>query len=313
MLSLRVADKRTAAKDIHLITLQKDDAGELPPFSPGAHILVTAPNGAQRRYSLCNGPQDKNRYVIAVKREGNGGGGSISMSDDLRVEDHIDVSEPENYFSLTTGAKTNLLIAGGIGITPIISMARHLAHSKDPYKLIYCAQSPEVTAFLDEFVAGDLSSNAKLHHDFGDINRSLRFADALKVQPRGAHLYCCGPRAFMQAVRDASKHWAPGTVHFEDFGTSDFGEGPDLAFKVRLAKSERVVDVPAGMTIIQALESAGIEVPSSCQSGTCGTCRTTLLGGIADHRDFVLEEEEQAANVMICVSRSLTNELVLDL
>jgi len=315
LMSLEVRRKAKVAEDVVLIVLMRPDGGELPPFTAGSHLLVVTPNGRSRRYSLCNAPSERHRYVIAVKREPEGEGGSLSMADELEVGSRIEVSPPFNYFPLAENARRHVLIAGGIGITPVLAMARDLLSREADFKLVYCTRSPEATAFLHELSSPELADRVQIHHDYGDRAQSLDMMRLLADVPAHTHLYCCGPRSLMQAVRDASAHWPSGTVHFEDFGTSAHPEHEDgeKPFSVRLARSAKTITVPPGVSILEALRTAGLDVPSSCESGTCGTCRTGLLAGVADHRDYVLDEDEQQSAIMICVSRAQTDELVLDL
>ena len=313
MMSLTIRRKEEIALDIFLFELAPGEPGDLPAFTAGSHLLVRAPNGIERRYSLCNAPTDRARYLIAVKREPDGGGGSASMVRDTTVGRTLLVAPPLNYFPLTDDARRHVLIAGGIGITPVRAMMHELAAKGADFRLIYCTRSPETTAFLDELSDPALAGRVLIHHDHGDRARSLALGPMLADRPDGAHVYCCGPRPLMQAVRDAAKHWPSSAVHFEDFGTSVRpADGADGAFLVRLAKDGRTVEVPAGISILEALRRQGISVPSSCESGTCGSCRTRLLAGEADHRDFVLDDDEQEGEIMICVSRARSETLTLD-
>ncbi|SAK88005.1 PDR/VanB family oxidoreductase [Caballeronia ptereochthonis] len=313
-LALTVTAKNEIADDIFLFELRDEDGGTLPPFTAGAHLLVHAPAGMARRYSLCNAPSERNRYVIAVKRDAAGGGGSVSMACDVHVGATLEVSPPANFFPLANDASRYLLIAGGIGITPMRAMMAELAARDAQFDVIYCTRSPESTAFLDEFKTGEFASRVRLHHDFGDRGRSLAIAPLVAERHGDTHVYCCGPRPLMQAVRDATSHWPSSAVHFEDFGTSAHENAAgEKAFTVRLARSGGCVNVAPGETILDALRANGIETPSSCEAGTCGSCRTRLLAGEADHRDFVLDEDEQASEIMICVSRACSDELVLDI
>jgi phthalate 4,5-dioxygenase reductase subunit len=313
LMALRVAHKREIAHGIFLFELTGDDTA-LPPFTAGSHLLVRTPSGQERRYSLCNAPSETGRYVIAVKRDADGAGGSISMADAVSIDDQLTVSLPQNYFPLSDEARSHLLIAGGIGITPILSMARHLVETGSDLRLIYCARSPSLAAFREKLSAAPFADRTLIHFDDGDPTKSLNLAPLLAKRPDGAHVYCCGPRPLMQAVREGTKHWPHPAVHFEDFGSSKStdrdGERP---FRVRLARSGRLLEVPPGVSILEALRRQGCDAPCSCESGTCGTCRTGLISGTADHRDFVLDESEQASSIMICVSRAVSDELVLDL
>jgi phthalate 4,5-dioxygenase reductase subunit len=314
MLSLRIARKAEIAEGIFLFELVPTVAGDLPEFAAGSHVLVEAPNGMVRRYSLCNAPSERNRYSIAVKREDGGEGGSLSMVRDTGEGDTLKVSAPANYFRLASDAEHHLLVAGGIGITPILAMARHLLKTGGDFKLIYCSRSPEATAFLDELADPAFAGRVHVHHDHGDRSNSLDVASLVAERPEGAHVYCCGPRPLMQAVREATRHWPFAVVHFEDFGTSPIenpiGEQP---FLIKLMKSGETLEVPPKMTILETLRHHGIAVPSSCESGTCGACRTRLLDGVADHRDYVLDEDEHDSNIMICVSRARSRMLALDI
>ena len=300
-----------AAKSIRTFELARADGGLLPEFTAGSHIAVGVPNGMVRNYSLCNDPMERERYVIAVLREAAGRGGSASLVEHAQDGDDIMASTPRNDFPLLKSPAGYTFIAGGIGITPIMSMIRHLKSSGGGrFKLYYCTRAPEAAAFLDELTAPEFRGQTVIHHDNGDPSRALDLWPVLE-QPRG-HVYCCGPRGLMEAVRDMSGHWSPSAVHFEAFTEPQANTADDRPFRVRLARSGATIDVPAGTTILDAIRSAGFEAASSCESGTCGTCRARLLGGEADHRDLVLAESERADNIMICVSRARSEELTID-
>jgi phthalate 4,5-dioxygenase reductase subunit len=248
-----------------------------------------------------------------VKREAGGAGGSIAMCDGVRAGDLLPCTEPRNDFPLTGRPTSRVFIAGGIGITPIMAMIHEVEGAGGPpWKLWYLTRSPAHTAFREELAAH--RGRVVIHHDGGDPDRAFDLWPVLE-QPNGRHVHCCGPRTLMQAVRDMTGHWPASAVHFEDFGSAAKPQPHDTAFRVRLARSGGVVGVPACTTILQALRTAGHAVPSSCESGTCGTCRTGLVSGMADHRDLVLMEHEKAGAIMLCVSRAAigNDELVLDL
>lgn len=311
---LRVEQAAPIAEDIQMFELRHPGGQDLPPFTPGAHVGVRVPNGEERKYSLCNDPAERDRYVIAVKRERAGRGGSISLIDGVRTGDSIAISAPRNDFALTGNPARYLFIAGGIGITPIRSMILHLMSTGGrPFKLYYFTRTPEMMAFRDEFGGPEFRGKVVLHHDGGDPDKAFDLWPVLE-EPKGAHLYCCGPRALMEAVRDMTGHWSSSAVHFEDFGAGRPVAGAeDRPFHVRLAKSGEVFEVPVGKTIIEVLRAGGHAVASSCESGTCGTCRTRLVAGDADHRDLVLSDHERTREIMVCVSRARSDELVLDL
>ena len=313
-LSLVVQRKSAIALDITQFELVAPDGTALPPFSAGSHIAVTTPNGLLRRYSLCNAPAERHRYVIAIKRDAEGSGGSVSMIDDVSEGDTLPVSAPLNYFPLAEHAKRHVLIAGGIGITPVRSMILELQAKDADFEVIYCARFPESSAFLDELAQENLTGRVLVHHDHGDATRALELAPLLATPADGTHLYCCGPRRLMQGVREVTGHWPVGTVHFEDFGTSEHvSAGGEKTFTVKLARTGVTVNVPPGVSILDALRERGLPAPSSCESGTCGSCRVGLLSGVAEHRDYVLDDDEHDSAIMICVSRAQSDELVLDL
>ena len=233
------------------------------------------------------------------------------MVENVAVGDLLKVDAPGNDFPLGE-APDYLLIAGGIGITPILAMARKLTGDGKSFRMVYCTRSAEQTAFLDVLNYGDLSGEIVVHHDGGDPDRLFDFWDLLE-NPSKTHVYCCGPKALMEEVRGMTGHWPESAVHFEDFQPVEKVRAEDAAFKVTLARSGRVVEVPADCTILEALRLNGVRTTSSCESGTCGTCKTGLLDGKPDHRDMVLMDEEKNDHIMICVSRSAGGDLVLDI
>jgi phthalate 4,5-dioxygenase reductase subunit len=310
---VRITEKRMVAQDICLFELRTPDGGPLAPFTPGAHLGVRVPNGEMRKYSLCNDPDESDRYVIAVKREHGGRGGSVSLIDDANEGDELAITAPRNDFELKPGPASYIFIAGGIGITPIRAMIKHLAATRaKPFKLYYFTRTPELMAFREEFSAPEFRGKVVIHHDGGDPDKAYDLWPVLE-EPRGAHLYCCGPRGLMEAVRDMTGHWSSAAVHFEDFGAARAKPEDNTAFTVVLAKSGERHEVPVDRSILEVLRAAGKVLPSSCESGTCGTCKTKLVSGEADHRDLALAEHERARNIMICVSRAKSSELVLDL
>jgi phthalate 4,5-dioxygenase reductase subunit len=310
---LCLARKEQIARDIFELEFRRADAADLPAFTAGAHVQVQVPNGSLRKYSLCNDPAERERYVIAVKHERAGRGGSRSLIEDANIGDELLVSEPVNNFGLPRRTQAFVLIAGGIGITPIMSMIRQLKNEPDrQFRLYYCTRAPEATAFRDELNAPELRTKVKIHHDDGDPAKALDLWPILEQRKNLAHLYCCGPRALMEAVRDMSGHWPPSAVHFEAFGDAETRKRDDRPFTVKLARCGEIIDVPANQTILEAMRARGFDAPSSCESGTCGTCKTRLLSGEADHRDLVLSDGERGHQIMLCVSRARSAQLVID-
>lgn len=312
-LSLRIASKATIATDIVDFELVDPNGAALPAFTPGAHIAVTTPSGLQRKYSLCNAPSQQGLYEIAVKREPRRQSSTTSLIDGAQAGDAIDVSLPRNNFELKPSQVSYVLIAGGIGITPLLSMVRYLREAGDlRFKLYYCTRAPEHTAFLTELSAPELRGKVVIHHDGGEPERRFDFWPVLE-SPHGRQLYCCGPQTLMREVQDMTGHWPSTAVHFESFTDTAKSRPDDKAFRVRLARSGEVVEIPVGATILETLRGRGHDLRSSCESGTCGTCITRYLAGEPDHRDFVLHEDGRATSIMICVSRARSDELVLDL
>lgn len=312
MSRLRVARTGQAAEGIHLFEFRDPADAALPKFTAGAHVRVTSPNGAVRKYSLCNDPDETDRYMIAVKRDPAGRGASVNLVDGTKAGDFLEVSNPHNAFELHPKAAAFLFIAGGIGITPIMSMVRVLARQGAEYRLIYCTRSAEQTAFLDELRAEPFAGRVTIHHDGGIPEHSFDLWPLLE-KPTRAHVYCCGPRPMLEAVRDMTGHWPLSAIHFESFLDAGAAARPDdKPFHVVLAKSGDRIEVPPGVSILEAMRAAGHDAPSSCESGTCGTCKTRLVSGLADHRDFVLMDDERERNIMICISRARAPELVID-
>lgn len=311
-LTLVVARAETAADGIRLFEFRDPTGADLPAWAPGSHVAIQVPSGAMRNYSLCNDPHERDRYVVAVKRDSGGRGGSVSLVDGIEPGDMVHVMPPRNLFELVTSAPEYIFVAGGIGITPVLSMIRYLRATGDkPFRLYYLTRSAAGTAFLPELAAfGDWVT---VHHDQGDPNQAFDLWPVFET-PGRAYIYCCGPRPLMDAVRDMTGHWPETAVHFEDFG-SDLvrPRADDAPFMVQLGSGGTQLEVPVGTTILETIRAHGRATPSSCESGTCGTCRTRVLEGEPDHRDMVLDEAGKRTSVMICVSRSKSPLLVLDL
>jgi len=310
---LRVKRKQPLAKDITLFELAMPDAQALPAFTAGAHITVQTPNGMRRSYSLCSEPEHTATWQIAVKRDAHGRGGSQSMVDDVHEGDLLPTSSWRNLFELNESASSYIFVAGGIGITPILSMVRHLLSlGRTEFKLYYCTRDLESTAFADALNAPELQGKVTIHHDQGDPAQAFDLWPVFE-RPSQAHVYCCGPQGLMDSVRDMTGHWPSERIHFESFGTAPNQFAENQAFDVVLHKTGKRVTIPAQQSILETLRACGHHIPSSCESGTCGSCRMPLLSGEAEHRDWVLRPEEQSTHIMVCVSRAKSGELVLDL
>jgi phthalate 4,5-dioxygenase reductase component len=312
LMPLRVTRNDKIADGIHLIEFRDPGGQPLPQFTAGAHITIRVPNGMLRKYSLCNDPAERNVYQVAVKREANGRGGSSNLIDKVKAGDEIMVAPPINDFALPQRAQDFLFIAGGIGITPIMAMIREVQAQGKRFRLFYCTRSPETTAFTEELAAPEFAGKVTIHHDHGDPTCSLDLKPILAERRNREHLYCCGPRPLMEAVRRMTDHWSSTAVHFEAFSEAETHKADDKPFRVRLARTGKVVEVPVTKTILEVLCENGLDVPSSCETGTCGTCRTKMLAGEGDHRDLVLAEHERADTIMICVSRAKSDDITID-
>lgn len=319
MLEVRVASKKTAARDICAFELVSASGEALPSFTAGSHIDVHTPDGPIRQYSLCNDPRESSRYVIGVLRDPFSRGGSRSMHERLMQGDVLRIGAPRNLFGLVTGDHHSLLLAGGIGITPLLSMAEHLTATAGEYRLHYCTRGSDRTAFRGRLSDADLAKRVTYHFDDGDPSQKLDIQQVLSDQPDGTHLYVCGPSGFIDHVLKAAgaAGWPSQRLHHESFSGPLVEPGviQGAAFDVVLARSSRVIRVGANETVAAALAAAGVKVPLSCEQGICGTCMTPVLSGEPDHRDMFMTDEEHARNDAFtpCCSRARSNTLVVDL
>ena len=255
--------------------------------------------------------------MIGVLKDPASRGGSQAVHDHVREGDVLTISVPRNHFALSGVAKEHLLLAGGIGVTPILCMAERLAHTGADFTLHYATRSKERTAFRERLQASSFADRVRLHHDDGPDEQKLDLKALLATPVPGTHLYVCGPRGFMDAVLGTARAsgWPEAQLHYEFFGAEVRASDSAGAFEVKLASSGRVIPVAKEQTVTQALTAAGVDVMVSCEQGVCGTCLTRVLEGQPDHRDSYLTPEEQAASdqFMPCCSRSRTPLLVLDL
>lgn len=325
-LSVRVRCIRYEAENINAYEVVDPEGHDLPEFTPGSHIDLLLVDGRIRQYSLCGSTDARKSYTFAVQREGDGRGGSKAIFEDVRPGHILKISRPRNLFPLSTSATHHLLLAGGIGITPILSMTRFLDGANASFELHYCTRSPTKTAFMDDLEPFIRAGRVHIHHDGGDPSQGPNFEHLLHGKHSGTHLYCCGPDGFMASVMRASSHWESSTVHFEHFvppspgllaskvqAFSDLAERVEGSFQVVLARSGVTVDVASDKSIIEALREQGVAVHTSCEAGLCGACRTRYLEGEPEHRDYILNEEERSKDVLICCARAKSQRLVLDL
>ncbi|MBT3989287.1 MAG: cupin domain-containing protein [Rhodospirillaceae bacterium] len=315
-LKLRTTAIENLTPDIKRFVFESADGSELPAFTAGAHLTLHLGNDLRRCYSLANDPADRSKYVTGILKDPNSKGGSEWMHTNVSVGDVLTVDNPLNNFELAKDAGEHILLAGGIGITPMMSMGHHLKTNGKKVHLHYCTKSVETTAFKQEIDAlfGD---DVTYHHDGGDPANGINLAEVLKDTPEGRHLYICGPGGLINAARDKSLHWPAGTVHFEVFAntaTEADDENDNVAFDIELSQSNLKLTVPKDKSILQVLRSNGKELNFSCEEGYCGSCAVGLLSGKADHRDVVLSEEDRKTKIQACVARAMPGEtLVLDI
>ncbi|MES2948203.1 MAG: PDR/VanB family oxidoreductase [Pseudomonadota bacterium] len=317
-LSVRVARKAVEATDIcsfELVAAQ--DGAPLPAFSAGSHVDVFLPDGITRQYSLCNDPHETHRYLIAVLRDPASRGGSQAMHTDVQEGQLLQISAPKNHFGLAHDAQRSLLLAGGIGVTPILCMAERLALTGADFAMHYSSRTRARTAFVERIASSAFAPQVQFHFDDGDAAQKLDLAALLTNPKTGVHLYVCGPKGYMDAVLATARAsgWPESQLHYEFFAAEVAKSDSDAGFEVQLASSGRIITITKDQTVTQALSAAGVEVQTACEQGVCGTCLTRVLSGVPDHKDVYLTPEEQAANDQFtpCCSRAKSARLVLDL
>ena len=313
-LTVLVADVRAEAKDVITLELRAIAGGDLPEFTPGAHLDVHLPNGLVRNYSLTNDWRERNRYIVGVGRAADSRGGSSYIHSTVRAGHQLKISAPRNNFPLDENSASFLFIVGGIGITPIMAMVRWCIANQKPWRLIYAARSRQRTAFYEELCS--LGAD-RVHFHFDDeAGQVLDVAQAISSWKAGESIYCCGPAPLMEAVKTLTENLPSGTVRFEWFTVPESDEPQESnSFTVRLERSNIEFEVPEQKSILEVLEEHGFELPFSCREGLCGTCVTNVCSGEPDHRDYVLSDEERESGKMmtICCSRSKSSLLTLDL
>ena len=316
MFKVRIAAKTVEARDVCALDLVHPDGQVLPAFTAGSHIDVHLPGGLIRQYSLCNSPTERDRYRIAVLKAEASRGGSACLHDQVRAGDILSIGAPRNLFALSEDAAAPvLLFAGGIGITPILAMAEHLTQTGQTFSLHYCARSPNRAAFLQRIKTSPFSGHASTYFD--DAGDRLDTAGILAKAAVGTHLYVCGPTGFMVHVLRTARElgWPVERLHREYFTAAPIDHASDGAFRIQIAATGQMIDVPADKTALEVLTGHGFDIPMSCEQGICGTCLTKVLDGIPDHRDQFQTDEEQAQNDQFtpCCSRARTPVLVLAL
>lgn len=316
MFSLIVEQVKQQSNHVKSFRLHAPDGGQLPEFQPGAHIQVKVklPDGSRvfRHYSLFSNPDDRTYYEIAVLKETEGRGGSLYMHEHVNEGDSIDIRPPKNEFLMADNARHTILIAGGIGITPILSMMFKLTADKQSFELHYSSRTFEDLTFRDiiEQTAGD---KAHFYASREPQGQRLDLQQLLSTPKAGTHINFCGPRRMITALRDTAEAqgWPSTQIHFESFGAQPLAD--DKPIRVHLAKSNKTVNVTADQSILDALLDAGIIVPHDCKRGECTLCTTQVLEGEPDHRDLCLSSDEKSKSMCLCVSRAKGKNLELDL
>ncbi len=313
-LTMRVDATRMVAETIRQVELVSADGSALPPFTAGAHINLKLPGDLSRSYSLTNGPDTRDRYVIAVNRDAASRGGSSYVVDQLAVGDVLQVDPPHNTFHLVEDAEQSVFFAGGIGITPILAMIQHLEQLGRPWLLHYAARTRASAAFLPELEALEARQPGRVHLHFdAEAGRVMPLLKIASTIPKAAHLYCCGPGKMIETFR-ASAGWRPeDNVHIEHFVGAK--SKPTMAFDIELKRRGQTFHVPIGETILDVLLRNDVYVSHSCKEGVCGSCETRVLDGVPEHMDNVLSSRERASNelIMVCCSGCSSGKLVLDI
>lgn len=309
-----VKNRHVEGGNIAVMEFESATSTTLPKVEAGAHIDVHLPNGMVRQYSLCQNPNDEGKFRLGILRDPESRGGSVSAFDEIKDGMQIQVSEPKNLFPLLK-AKHSVLIGGGIGITPLITMAYQLAYEGASFELHYCGASPEKCAFVDEIKNGELAQYTTFHFKSEGASHRAFFESAIKDIDLESHIYTCGPVGFMDWVINlATTHDFPEQqIHKEYFQVETDTSGD--SFEVVAERSGKIIMVEAGETILQALAKEGIDIEMSCEQGVCGTCMCDVIEGEPDHRDVYFTDEEKASNeqILVCCSRSKTPRLVLDI
>ncbi|ATO20158.1 oxidoreductase [Acinetobacter sp. LoGeW2-3] len=313
---LKVASIKDVAQDIREIEFVSADTNfELPKFEAGAHIEIKLKEDLYRSYSLANDCSEAHRYVVAVHRSPVSKGGSSYIHQSLKEGDLIFSTAPRNNFPLDESTENYVLIAGGIGITPILAMAYRLNALGKAWTVHYCARTRQHAAYQDQLTELSEKSGNKVQYYFDHEadGQSLNLAELARSTAAESHFYCCGPKGMLNAFEAATEH-RKDTAHLEYFSAKEEA-ALDGGYEIELAKSNLILKVPAGKSILDVVFEAGVSVPSSCREGICGSCETTIISGEADHRDALLSDEEKVSNqtMMICCSGAKSKKLVLDL
>jgi vanillate O-demethylase ferredoxin subunit len=316
LLNITITNRQIEADGIVSLEVQAPGGGPLPPFEAGAHVDFHVKPGLVRQYSICNDPTERHRYLFGILLEPESRGGSAAVHEEFVVGRTVTISAPRNNFKLREDAATSILLAGGIGVTPLLAMSHRLHTLRADFALHYCTRTRSRTAFMKDLTQGPFAERVHIHHDDGPADQLFSVDTSLPAPNAGTHVYVCGPTGFMDYVTAGVRRngWDDDRVHLEYF-SNDLVETAGGAFTVIAARSGRTFSIPAEKTILQVLEANGIRVPVSCEQGVCGTCLTPIIEGTADHRDLFQTDKEKAANthMTVCCSRASSASITLDL
>ncbi|MGZ5889499.1 MAG: PDR/VanB family oxidoreductase [Hyphomicrobium sp.] len=311
-----VAKKTDEAHNIVSFELVDPNGAELPAFSAGSHVDVTIPGGFVRQYSLCNSSSERNRYVIGVWKDANSRGGSKALHLQVNAGDTLQVGPPRNRFRVPRNTKRALLLARGVGVTPLMSIADHLKSRQIPFELhyVYALMSPD--SFLGMIKESSFAENTKFYLEAREHNQLLNPAEVLAAQPEDTQLFICGADWWQDPIikMATEKGWPEQRIHVERFTAKAAAAVLDKVFDVKIASTGAVFKIPGDKTVSAFLEEKGVKIPTSCEQGMCGTCKVKVLEGEVDHRDKRLSPEQKAQGLFLaCVSRAKGDLLVLDL
>lgn len=319
-LQVRVSARTWLTEDIVGYELTALPDTRLPDFEAGAHIDVHLPGGHVRQYSLYDLPDEAPRYRIGVLRDPNSRGGSVAFHEQVKEGSTLTISAPRNHFALHSAQQDrSILFAGGIGITPLLCMAQQLAREHRAFDLHYCGRTLSRMAFVERLQRQSYgeASSVQIHADDGPAEQQLDARAAIGTPAADKHLYVCGPTGFMDHILRTARElgWEEGHLHREYFAGASVETSRDERLEIEIHSSGEVIEVAAGQSVAHALLDAGFDLPLSCEQGVCGTCMTKVLGGVPDHRDLYLSDDERSRNdcFMPCCSRAKTARLVLDL
>lgn len=313
---LQVTSREMLTERIASFVLVDPERRPLPPYQAGAHIEVDILPGLIRRYSLCGDPEDRSCYRIAVQLDPHSRGGSAIIHSHWSIGDTVAASAPRNNFPLETVDARTILVAGGIGVTPIMPMAFQLARQGLPFELHYTTRSAPLMAFRQQFTGSSFAEKIRLYFDDAPTDARFDAKRLIERLDRDAHIYVCGPAGFNSIVTHTARQagFSSQQLHQESFAVLRSGAN-EQPFTVEIASTGQQFTIPGDQTILEVLDQAGVFVPSTCRQGICGICITNVLSGPVDHRDDYLAPEERAKNdvVLPCCSRAAAGCLVLDL